>query len=188
MKQVTRTAVAAAIVALTLGGAARAEDAEHKRALIDELIAIAGPGSLGPQMAEQQSLVELGRIRRSYEPMMDFAVKEQTELTDEQRQALRERLADFDAFAGQFQRRFVERLDFESIIGNVYRPLYDRYFSEEDLKRMVEFYQTPVGRKAIQIMPALTQEAGVAIDRVVRPEAVRIIQDIVADEVKNLGG
>lgn len=38
-------------------------------------------------------------------------------------------------------------------------PLYDKYFTEAELKEMIKFYQTPVGKKTIQVMPQLLQES-----------------------------
>jgi hypothetical protein len=37
--------------------------------------------------------------------------------------------------------------------------LYDKYFTADDIKRILEFYETPVGKKTIQLMPILTQES-----------------------------
>ncbi len=41
-------------------------------------------------------------------------------------------------------------------------PIYDRHFSTEDIKAMVNFYSTPAGRKWIQALPAVNQENIVA--------------------------
>ena len=37
--------------------------------------------------------------------------------------------------------------------------LYARYFSHEDVLRLIEFYETPVGRKSIEVMPQLMSES-----------------------------
>jgi hypothetical protein len=175
-------ALALALGVLVAPSASGAELPESKRALIRELLAISGFAGLSEQMSEQQSVVELMRIKPNYQPMMEFAVSEQQDLSDEQKRLLGERLDDFDLFAQRFSSLFVERLDFAGIIEAVYLPLYDQYFSEGDLEKMLEFYRTPVGRKAIEVMPALLQEAGLGVDRVVRPQAVSLIQEIVAEE------
>lgn len=171
-------ALAVSIAPLRAG----AELSESKKALIRELLAISGFAGASERMAEQQSIVELMRIKPNYGPMIEFAVSEQPDLSDEERRLLQERLDHFDEFAERFRSLFVERLDFAAIIDSVYLPLYDRYFSEGDLEKMLEFYRTPVGRKAIEVMPALLQEAGLGVDRAVRPQAVALIQEIVSEE------
>ena len=36
-------------------------------------------------------------------------------------------------------------------------PIYDKYFTGEELKRLIAFYQSPLGRKVIAAMPLLLQ-------------------------------
>jgi hypothetical protein len=170
------------VVVAVIAFSASAEISESKRKLIEELLAISGYADMANQMSEQQAYVELMRIRPSYRPMMEFAVSEQRELSDEDKQRLLERLSDFDAFSEQFGTRLGENLDFSKVITDVYYPLYDSAFSEGDLEKMVEFYRTPVGRKTIRQMPAIMQNAAETIDRLVRPVSIRVIQDIVAEE------
>jgi hypothetical protein len=164
-----------------------AEISESKRMLIQELLEISGGASMPEQMAEQQTYVELMRIRPSYEPMMEFAVSEQRDLSDQEQQALLEKLGDFEAFATMFRARFMGRLNFSKIVAEVYYPLYGEAFSEDDLAKMLEFYRTRVGRKAIELMPGIMQRASQGIDRIVRPAAIEVIQGIVADERAKLG-
>ncbi len=167
---------------LALATDAAAEISESKRKQIQELLAISGGASMPEQMAQQQTYVELMRIRPSYQPMMEFAVSEQQDLSKEEQQKLLEKLSDFEAFATAFQTRFTERLNFSKIVAEVYYPLYDEAFSEDDLTEMLAFYRTRVGRKTIELMPGIMQSAAKGIDEAVRPTAIEVIQGIVADE------
>jgi hypothetical protein len=168
--------------ALTQPAKSDAELTESKQGAIREVIAIVGFVGMAEQMREQQSMVELMQMQPSYPEMMEFAVSEQTDLSEEDRQRLLARLTDFDAFAERFHSLFVERLDFSTIIETVYTPLYDKTFSEEELRQMLAFYRTPVGRKTIEVTPSLMQEAAAGVEAAVRPLAIGLIQEIVAEE------
>jgi hypothetical protein len=159
-----------------------AEVTETKQEMIRELLTIVGIVGMAEQMRDQQSVVELMRMQPSYHEMMELATSEQTDLPEADRQLLLARLEDFDAFAERFRALFIERLNFSTIIETVYPPLYDKYFSEEELQQMVSFYRTPVGRKSIEVMPSLMQEAVRGIEEAVRPHAIGLIQEIVAEE------
>jgi len=159
-----------------------AELTESKQQTIRELLTIVGLAGMAEQMRDQQSIVELMRMRPSYSQMMELAVSEQGDLSERGRQQLLARLEDFDAFAERFRALFAERLNFSQIIEAVYPPLYDKYFSEEELRQMLAFYRTPVGRKSIEVMPSLMQEAGGGVEAAVRPLAIGLIQEIVAEE------
>jgi uncharacterized protein len=37
--------------------------------------------------------------------------------------------------------------------------LYDKYFTNEDIKGLIQFYESPVGQKAVQLLPTLAQES-----------------------------
>ncbi|WP_339616611.1 DUF2059 domain-containing protein [uncultured Gilvimarinus sp.] len=36
--------------------------------------------------------------------------------------------------------------------------IYRKYFTDDEIKKLIEFYETPVGQKAIEVMPQLFQE------------------------------
>ena len=41
-------------------------------------------------------------------------------------------------------------------------PIYDKYFTKDDIKKMINFYNTPIGKKTIKLMPLIMQESMVA--------------------------
>ena len=41
-------------------------------------------------------------------------------------------------------------------------PIYHKYLTHNDIKGLISFYQTDLGKKVIEVMPALTQECMVA--------------------------
>jgi hypothetical protein len=170
------------VSALMQPAKSHAETTESKEQTIRELLTIVGVVGMAEQMRDQQSVVELMQMRPTYPQMMEFAASEQADLSEEQRQLLLAQLADFDAFAERFRELFTERLNFSQIIETVYLPLYDKTFSAEELRQLLAFYRTPVGRKSIEVMPSLMQEAGGGIEAVVRPLSVGLIQEIVAEE------
>ncbi len=160
----------------------RAENNEKKQEMIHELLALVGVAEMAEQMREHQSNIELMLMQPSYPQMMELAASEQVDLSEENRQLLLARLEDFDAFAERFHALFVERLNFSKILEAVYLPLYDKYFDEKELQQMLVFYRTPVGRKSIEVMPALMQEAAQGVEEAVRPLSIGLIQEIVAAE------
>ena len=163
-----------------------AELTESKQGAIREILAIVGFAGMADQMREQQSVSELMQMQPTYHEMMEWATSEQADLSETDRQLLLARLDNFDAFAERFRALFNERLDFSPIIETVYTPLYDKYFSEEELHQMLAFYRTPVGRKTIEVTPSLMQEAAAGVEMAVRPLAIGLIQEIVAEERKKL--
>ena len=55
------------------------------------------------------------------------------------------------------QEALKEVLNADEIIKKIV-PVYDKNFSEEELKEMIQFYQSPAGKKLVEKMPAVLQE------------------------------
>lgn len=43
-------------------------------------------------------------------------------------------------------------------IMKAYVPIFDKYYSEEDLKTIVQFYQSPAGKRMIEVTPSIIEE------------------------------
>jgi hypothetical protein len=61
-----------------------------------------------------------------------------------------------------FFAKFHSKIDMQHFV-DLAVPVYDKYLSHEEIKDLTRFYQTPLGRKMLTIMPKLSlelQEAG----------------------------
>ena len=73
-----------------------------------------------------------------------------------------------DAMVPQFQQlvpdipiafwdKFREKLDIDSLL-NACIPAYDKYYTHDEIKQLLAFYQSPLGKRMIEITPLLTQD------------------------------
>jgi hypothetical protein len=60
-------------------------------------------------------------------------------------------------------------------------PIYDKYLSAEDLKGLLEFYDTPLGRRVIGALPAIMREANEDGARRGRAVGMRVIARITSE-------
>ena len=63
--------------------------------------------------------------------------------------------------------------------------IYDRYFTLAELNDMIAFYETPSGRRSIEVLPELVQESmimGQAWAQTITPAMTQRIQQRLADE------
>lgn len=61
-----------------------------------------------------------------------------------------------------FLERFQSKLSLDELV-ELAIPVYDKYFSLEEIDGLTRFYQTPLGKKAISVLPQVlleTQSAG----------------------------
>ena len=58
----------------------------------------------------------------------------------------------------RFVQRVIERFDPDELINRIV-PVYDKYYTREEIKEMVRFFETPLGKKFLETSPQLMQES-----------------------------
>lgn len=58
----------------------------------------------------------------------------------------------------QFWDEFKKEVDVNSLI-DLMVPIYDKYYSENEIEELTVFYNSPIGKKTIDTLPKLTQES-----------------------------
>ncbi|MBN1899299.1 MAG: DUF2059 domain-containing protein [Spirochaetes bacterium] len=53
---------------------------------------------------------------------------------------------------------FLEKVNKEALIELII-PVYDKHLTHEDIKELIKFYKSPLGKKLISVMPIITQES-----------------------------
>lgn len=62
-----------------------------------------------------------------------------------------------EAFAARFQKHFDSQSLNETVI-----PIYDKYLSTEDLKGLLDYYRSPLGRRMLKALPDVARESQAA--------------------------
>jgi hypothetical protein len=57
-----------------------------------------------------------------------------------------------------FWSMFKSKLDLDSF-SDLLIPIYDRNFSQDDIRGLIQFYESPLGRKMLAVTPQVTQES-----------------------------
>lgn len=115
-----------------------AEISAEKRAAIDEMLTITGAKKLAPMMADSMVDASIEMARQQDPGLSEQALQV---IREETSRIIKEEMFDNDSFAPRFY------------------PLYDKYFTEAELREMLDFYSTPIGKKVIEVMPALMQDS-----------------------------
>ncbi len=64
--------------------------------------------------------------------------------------------------------------------------IYAKYFSHEDIRKMISFYETPTGKKTIEVMPELMSE-GMQVTMKWMAQMNPVIQERVAKQLQEEG-
>jgi hypothetical protein len=53
--------------------------------------------------------------------------------------------------------KFKEKLDIDSLLYACIPP-YSKYYTHDEIKQLIAFYESPLGRRSVEVTPLLTQE------------------------------
>jgi hypothetical protein len=136
--------ICAVVLLLTSFAAAPAHGQEVNpafRADIEKLLQVTGADKLGLQMANMAAGSVIDAMRRS----------SPTNVPDRMVEVIK------NVLSTEFSAAFQPGSDMmEKIIA-----LYAKHFTQDEVRSLVEFYNTPLGQKAIKEMPTLAQEGAV---------------------------
>lgn len=153
---------------------------ESKRQLIRELIELTG----GEKLFRQVSQITTAQLQQEFTGILESIVPENSGISSEKKQQMINQInQDMSRILTQYNQRLMEKLDFNQILEKVYYPLYDKFFTEKDLQTMIDFYQTPTGKKTITVMPQLLQESIQRFSQIIQPEATQIFKEIFQQEI-----
>jgi len=110
----------------------------EERKNIEELLAVTGALKLGKSLS-------------------DTFVKQMTASLKQQHPELPSNM--FDALADEVSKTIDESMNSRNGLAEIIIAIYHKYYSNEEIQALLAFYQTPVGKKSIAILPAITQES-----------------------------
>lgn len=81
-----------------------------------------------------------------------------------------------DAFALRFEKHFDPHSLTETVI-----PIYDKHLSNEDLKQLLAYYQSPFGQRMLKVLPEVARESQVAGFKLGQKAAQEVMEELKAD-------
>lgn len=177
--------IAAAFVVFVFCTSANSQSAipEEKRKLISEMVTIMKMDAQLPEMTDQI----LKAMETSYPLGSNQAIDSNPNLTQEQKEQLKLKEADsFRSFSTKLRERIKTGIDHKKYIEEGVYPLYDKFYSEQELKDLILFYKTPTGQKVVTSMPKLFAESQKVAQETLVPQVLPLIQQLLDEEFKNI--
>ncbi len=114
-------------------------------------------------------------------------VEQDKELTGAQKQDLRKSVAEATARVDKTGRDFfADKPNITKLSEEVIYKIYDRAFTESELKELIAFYQTATGQKAAAFLPSLSSQVQKEFGEVIRLKLQNIIQPRIEIETEQL--
>lgn len=161
------------------GARAQAVVAPEKRELIKELLELTGGTKAIDAMMEA--------IDRQQERDLPELISQSVpgkNLTPAERAALEQKMRDTAIRVHKRMKAVFERMNYQQMVLDIGASIFSKYFDEGELKGMIAFYKSPLGKKTIELMPAMMTEMMAQMSKTILPKIQVEMDKIIADETK----
>jgi hypothetical protein len=86
----------------------------------------------------------------------------------------------------RLQEEYMKEVQFEDLIDEIYVPIYDKYFTEDEIRDLLDFYKSPTGKKMLEKSPDLMRESMQKATLIINPIMNRISQRVGEEETARL--
>lgn len=167
----------------SLTGAAQNTPTPEKLSLIKEFLTI----TQATKGANDTSDLMMGLQAAETAKMIDSLIDDDKSMTAERKAELKKTVAESTERSSARMRDFFKtRLKFEEIIEQTAIPVYDKHFSADELRQLIAFYKTPVGKRMIEVTPQLTIELMTGMMEKMMPKLQEFMREAAEAELKIL--
>lgn len=157
---------------------AQQELSAEKRALISEFRALTGANNVNSR---------INFSAESVNKMLTAIVSEDKELTEAQRADLAASITEATSRIDKAARVFLEdKPQLVELTEQTIFSIYDKTFTDSELKELIAFYRTPTGKKAAVFLPTLSNQVQTAFGEVIKAKLDGILQPRIQTETEQL--
>jgi len=177
MRRIRVVVTAMAVFSLGFPFALRAQDGGQKKALLKELFEVSNTRKL----TEDMVFLMLDQVKQQQQMILEQALQNKPELRQNQEE-MRKKFEEIQTYtSSRFKELLRQQMDFDRVVDDVYAPLYDKYFSEQDIKALIDFYKSETGSKFLRLTPLLAQESAIESNKIFTPILLNIMQTVTGE-------
>jgi uncharacterized protein len=156
---------------------------KSKKELIHQLLELLG----GKKTYDQTQQLVLSQQKQELPKILKQMIDASSRLTPSQKKdAYAKANQNISSALDEFGKYMSAETTYQEFLERIYYPVYDQYFTETDLKDLVAFYKTPIGRKLISISPQLSATSQKLTFEIIMPRLSEIISRMIQKEMDSI--
>jgi hypothetical protein len=149
-----------------------------KRALIKELLEITESNKNARQVMESMVRAEL--------PKLVSNILKSIPALDSDRPEVQKQFSEIvSRMAIKYRDRVAAKINLDQLIEQVSYPIYDKYFTESELRDITSFYKSSTGKKAIAVLPQIVGDSMSRTNEILLPKMASIMAEVISEELLN---
>lgn len=159
--------------------AAQAKVTPEKREAIKKLMSV----TRLPQVADKMYDMLLEQGQKSFTMSLTRSIQEDTRYTEEQkRDLLANVLGSSERMFTRYRELLPKNVNLPDVLESVSTQVYDKYFTAAELNDISAFYQTPAGKKALDVLPQVMQESAQMTGEIITPKVREVVGMVLQEE------
>jgi hypothetical protein len=152
----------------------------QKKALIQEFLEATGGKKAANEMIDLMMRAQEAETAKMMESMVD----DDKNLSAAEKNELKKTMTESAERTSEHIRKFfAERLNFGEVMEEMMVPLYDKHFTESELRDLVTFYRSPTGQKMVASMPSLMMDTIGAVSEKIVPKLQEFMKEAAEAEM-----
>lgn len=90
--------------------------------------------------------------------------------------------AAFERRTKRFNELVNEQLHLDEAIEQTFIPMFDKHFTSDELKEMLTYFKSPVGQKSLDLLPQMSMEAALTLNKQLVPKLREISIQVEEEE------
>jgi hypothetical protein len=134
-------------------------------------LTLLSPASVFGQTINQDALklIKISGTTQAMEQMIDMALAQMQQMAPNLSPALMKNLKD--------------KINSEEVL-QMYVPIYTKHYTHDEIKQLIKFYESPLGRKVVKTMPAMAQESVAIAEKWNEQLIAEIMQELMSGGLK----
>lgn len=152
---------------------------DEKRKLIADLMA-------NMKIEEQTSKMSdevLKMYEKAYPTMFANTIDQLSGFSSDEKSQMKAKMIEgYLELSAKFRKRLPEVINYAEFIQETFYPLYDKYYSEQELKDMIAFYKSSTGQKVVASTPLIASESTAASLKLL-PKIMALMDELLKEQV-----
>ena len=165
----------ALLFAVSAQASARNDISPEKRSAIRELMALINAEKKAEEVVRMMTV----QLEATRDEIIKSILDERDDLTGKERASLEEMFSSERKDATkQFQDKLMRKINFAQLVTEMSAAVYDKYYTLEELRDLINFYKTPTGQKSLRLMTPIFAETMKQMQERLLPKIPVVIREL----------
>jgi hypothetical protein len=172
--------------AIALPAYAQSDSTPEKKALIKELLGLTNAAYNSEAIANQIMDKLQAAVTSQFSNEMREWIQAQKVAPAEQKRL--EAIVDetIQRILTRVRAEVPKRINYGELVEKIWVEIYNKHFTEAEVKELIAFNKTPTAQKFLKILPQIIAEMTSMTEKLIAPELIPLIDKIVDDELMKL--